>query len=201
MNFSTPTYLFDYRGLVNPAPGQLDFDGYRALEPLYQMAMQVGLWVVLRPGPYINAETTGMENDSSLYINDSLLPNYSRHAAGGIPHWVTSTVTSHLRTNGTSYRNSWEPYIAKVADISAPWQITRGGPIIAVQMENEYVDRDDVGFPGKVEMMVQLKEALLRGGFDVPLTINDAYMGSNYVNGSGSGDIYGLVLLDPPPPS
>ncbi|KAG8887044.1 hypothetical protein FRB98_000623 [Tulasnella sp. 332] len=162
--------IYVHWGLVNPAPGHLDFDGYRALEPLYQMAMQVGLWVVLRPGPYINAETT----------------------AGGVPHWVTSTVTSHLRTNGTSYRNAWKPYVTKVAEISTPWQITRGGPIIAVQMENEYVNRDDVGFPGKLEMMVQLKEALLQGGIDVPLTINDAYMGKNYMNGSGSGDIYGF---------
>ncbi|KAG9025922.1 hypothetical protein FRB95_009626 [Tulasnella sp. JGI-2019a] len=162
--------VYVHWGLVNPAPGQFDFDHYRALEPLFKMAMQVGLWIVLRPGPYINAETTG----------------------GGIPHWVTSTVTSHLRTNGTSYQAAWEPYIEKVNAISAPWQITRGGPIIAVQMENEYVNRDDVGFPGKVEMMVQLKEAFLRGGIDVPLTINDAYMGKNYLNGSGAGDIYGF---------
>lgn len=166
-------HLVKHRGLVNPAPGQLDFDGYRALEPLYRMAMQVGLWVVLRPGPYINAETTGMCSGAVLFMSRA----ESLDAAGGIPHWVTSTVTTHLRTNGTSYRDAWEPYIAKVTEISAPWQITTGGPIIAVQMENEYVDRADVGFPGKVEMMVQLKEALLRDGIDVPLTINDAYMG------------------------
>lgn len=106
---------------------------------------------------------------------------------------MTSTSTSHLRTNGSSYHAAWSPYIARVAEIAAPWQITRGGPIIAVQMENEYVDghRDDVGFPGKVEMMAQLKEELLKAGIDVLLTINDAYMGGNYVNGTGAGDIYG----------
>lgn len=47
------------RGLTNPAPGIFDFNEYRALEPLFKMAMEIGIWIVLRPGPYINAETTG----------------------------------------------------------------------------------------------------------------------------------------------
>lgn len=47
------------RGLTNPAPGVFDFDDYRALDPLFRMAMEIGIWIVLRPGPYINAETTG----------------------------------------------------------------------------------------------------------------------------------------------
>ncbi|KAG8998624.1 hypothetical protein FRB94_006753 [Tulasnella sp. JGI-2019a] len=63
-------------------------------------------------------------------------------------------------------------------------------------MENEYANRDDVGFPGKVEMMVQLEEAFLRGGFDVPLTINDVYMGKNCLNKSGAGDIYGISIAN-----
>lgn len=49
------------RGLTNPAPGIFDFDDYRALDPLFKMAMEIGIWIVLRPGPYINAETTGRE--------------------------------------------------------------------------------------------------------------------------------------------
>lgn len=40
-------------------------------------------------------------------------------------------------------------------------------------------------------MMEELKAAIRSGGIEVPLTINDAYMGANYVNGTGSGDIYG----------
>ena len=38
--------------LLNPSPGVIDFDGYRALKPLYEAAKQTGLWVVLRPGQY-----------------------------------------------------------------------------------------------------------------------------------------------------
>lgn len=40
-------------------------------------------------------------------------------------------------------------------------------------------------------MMEKLNAAIRSGGIEVPLTINDAYMGANYVNGTGSGDIYG----------
>ncbi|KAK0471626.1 glycoside hydrolase superfamily [Armillaria novae-zelandiae] len=45
----------------------VDFDGFRALKPLYEAALDAGIWIVLRPG-YINAETS----------------------AGGIAHWATS---------------------------------------------------------------------------------------------------------------
>lgn len=45
-SFST----YHTRGLVNPAPGEFDFDGFRALDPLFKLAMKTGLWVVLRPG-------------------------------------------------------------------------------------------------------------------------------------------------------
>lgn len=93
--------------------------------------------------------------------------------------------------NSTSYYDAWAPYVKAISEASLPYLFTNGGPIIAVQMENEYVDRDDVGYPGKKEMMEQLKNVLLESGIDVPLTINDAYMGANYVNGTGAGDIYG----------
>lgn len=38
------------RGLVNPAPGVFDFDGYRSLQTFYDAASAAGLWVILRPG-------------------------------------------------------------------------------------------------------------------------------------------------------
>lgn len=37
-------------GLTNPSRGVVDFDGYRALRPLYEAAMAAGVWIVLRPG-------------------------------------------------------------------------------------------------------------------------------------------------------
>ncbi|KAG2073390.1 glycoside hydrolase [Suillus decipiens] len=58
--------VYTHMALINPSPGVIDFDHYRALRPLYEAAKQTGIWIILRPGPYINAETT----------------------AGGIAHWI-----------------------------------------------------------------------------------------------------------------
>lgn len=42
--------VYIHMGLVNPAPGVVDFDSFRALQPLYDAAKAAGIWVVLRPG-------------------------------------------------------------------------------------------------------------------------------------------------------
>lgn len=95
-------------GQINPSPGVIDFDSFRALQPLYDAAREAGIWIVLRPGPYINAETT----------------------AGGIAHWVTSTVEGTLRTNASDYEASWQDYIHGIINETVPNQITQGGPVI-----------------------------------------------------------------------
>ncbi|KAG8744231.1 hypothetical protein FRC10_010593 [Ceratobasidium sp. 414] len=153
--------VYVHWGLVNPAPGQLDFSGFRALDPLFKLAMKSGLWVVLRPGPYINAEVS----------------------AGGVPHWVTSEVAGHLRTNNTEYAAAWEPYIDAIADIlvKGDWQVgdKTGGPL-----ENEYLATRSPGHPNKAPYMAALAKRFVDRGVVVPLTYNDAYMGGNYATGS-----------------
>ncbi|CAE6501709.1 unnamed protein product [Rhizoctonia solani] len=157
--------VYVHWGLVNPAPGELDFNGFRALDPLFKLAMKSGLWVVLRPGPYINAEVSG----------------------GGIPHWVTSEVAGHLRTNNTDYARTWEPYIDAIADnlVKGNWQIgdKTGGPVIAVQLENEYLATHSPGHKYKAPYMAALAKRFVDRGVVVPLTYNDAYMGGNYATG------------------
>jgi beta-galactosidase GanA len=100
--------IYVHWGLVNPSNGVIDFEGFRALDLAFKAARDAGLWVVLRPGPYINAETS----------------------AGGIAHWVTSEVAGHLRTNETNFYESWQDYIRAVIAEVTPWQITEGGPVI-----------------------------------------------------------------------
>jgi beta-galactosidase GanA len=104
-------------GLLNPSPGVIDLDDWRAIQPLLDAAKLAGLFVILRPGPYINAETT----------------------AGGIPHWVTSRVTGELRTNATDFREAWEPYLRAVVDAIVPNQITNGGPIIGIDSSSSFM--------------------------------------------------------------
>lgn len=43
--------VYTHMGLINPAPGVIDFNGFRALEPLYKAALDAGIWIVLRPVP------------------------------------------------------------------------------------------------------------------------------------------------------
>ncbi|KAI5120764.1 hypothetical protein M0805_004727 [Coniferiporia weirii] len=94
--------VYTHWGSINPSPGVVDFDGFRALQPLFDAAKAAGIWIVLRPGPYINAETT----------------------AGGIAHWVTSEVAGTLRTNATDYEASWKDYISGMINVTLPNQIT-----------------------------------------------------------------------------
>lgn len=42
--------IYTHWGMINPAPGVLDFDGYRALAAFYEAALEAGIWVILRPG-------------------------------------------------------------------------------------------------------------------------------------------------------
>ncbi|KLO05165.1 glycoside hydrolase family 35 protein [Schizopora paradoxa] len=158
--------VYTHWGYSNPSPGVVDFTGIRALQPLFDAAMEAGIWIILRPGPYINAETT----------------------AGGIAHWATSQVKGDLRTNATDYMKAWLPYISGIANLTAPNQITRGGPVIAVQVDNEYSQN---GF-GRPEYFEELENTLRAAGIVVPTTYNDPGELESFINGTGSVNLYGV---------
>ncbi|KIO27852.1 glycoside hydrolase family 35 protein [Tulasnella calospora MUT 4182] len=170
--------IYFHWGLSNPSKGVLDFDGVRALQPLLDAAKEIGLWVRRLPqtchrylGPYINAETS----------------------AGGMPHWVTAEVPGYLRTNSSSYTEAYTPYWEYMAEITAKNQITAGGPIILIQIDNEYVQYDSSGGnPGKAGYFDDLQKALRKKGVVIPTTYNDPGMNGNFVSGEGKVDIYGI---------
>ncbi|KAM0747012.1 hypothetical protein T439DRAFT_340821 [Meredithblackwellia eburnea MCA 4105] len=150
-------------GLVNPSPGVFDWTGIRDLSVFLDIAQQVGLWVILRPGPYINAETTG----------------------GGFPGWVT-TVNGTLRTDDLQYEAAWTPYIREVCQIAKSYQVSHGGPVILVQVENELAQN------AKTEgYFRRLMDVMRDEGIDVPLTTNDWGM-NNYYSKNPAPDIYGF---------
>ncbi|KAI0033132.1 glycoside hydrolase family 35 protein [Vararia minispora EC-137] len=157
--------VYTHWGQINPSPGVIDFDGFRALAPLYEAARKAGIFIVLRPGPYINAETT----------------------AGGIAHWVTSQVAGNLRTNATDYFKSWQDYIHGIIDETSSFQITADGPVIAVQIDNEYSQNSRTA-----PYFQALEDVYHNSSIVVPLTYNDPGEGKNFVNGTGAVDIYGF---------
>lgn len=100
--------------LVMPRRGVTDWTGYRDLQMFLDFCKNSGLWIILRPGPHIQAEVS----------------------AGGIAYWALG-IEGELRTNASDYREAWTQYITEVAEIARRNQVTEGGPIIAVQVENE----------------------------------------------------------------
>ncbi|TFK27561.1 glycoside hydrolase family 35 protein [Coprinopsis marcescibilis] len=158
--------VYTHMGLINPARGVVDFDGFRALKPLYDAAREAGIWIVIRPGPYINAETT----------------------AGGIAHWATSEVAGTLRTNASDWTAAWQDYIQGIIDVTAPAQVSNGGAVIAVQIDNEYTQNPapNAGY------FQDLIDKYRSSPINVPLTYNDPGQGRNFINGTGAVDLYGL---------
>lgn len=102
-------------GALEGKPGDFSAEGPLVIEPFFKAAQEAGLYIIARPGPYINAEATG----------------------GGFPGWL-QRIEGKLRTNDTDYLAATENYMAKVGALIAKYQITNGGPVILVQVENEY---------------------------------------------------------------
>ncbi len=99
-----------------PQEGQFDFSGQTDVAAYVRLAQEVGLHVILRPGPYSCAEWE----------------------FGGFPWWLLKHEGLKLRTRDPLYLEAVKGYLAAVGRELAPLQITHGGPILMVQVENEY---------------------------------------------------------------
>jgi beta-galactosidase len=133
-------YLF--WNMQEPLPGQFNWSGQADIAEFCRIAQKVGLWVVLRPGPYACAEWE----------------------MGGLPWWLLKNDEVKLRTRDPLYLNPAKDYLKEVGRVLGPLQITHGGPIIMVQVENEYGS-----FGRDTEYMGDLRQTMLDAGFDVPL--------------------------------
>ncbi|KAG8740023.1 hypothetical protein FRC12_016131 [Ceratobasidium sp. 428] len=114
--FNTVSF-YTHWALHMPVNGTIDAEvgTYRDNERFIKAAKDAGLWLIARPGPYINGETTG----------------------GGIPAWASS-VAGTMRTNNENYTSAWMPYMKYMTELIRKHQITEGGNIILVQAENEF---------------------------------------------------------------
>ncbi|WRZ93115.1 beta-galactosidase [Streptomyces sp. NBC_01007] len=133
----------------SPAPGQYDFTGVRDLGLFLRTAAETGLYVILRPGPYINAEVD----------------------AGGFPGWLTA-VPGVARTSDPAYLKYVDEWLTAVDRIAARHLYTDGGgTIVLYQLENEYDDH--VSEPAGRDYMAHLYAKVRADGIDVPLFHND----------------------------
>ncbi len=123
-------------------PGNFTWDGDADVAEFCKIAQEEGLWVILRPGPYCCAEWE----------------------MGGLPWWLLKNDDIALRSKDPRYINACKNYLKEVGRVLAPLQITNGGPILMVQVENEY------GFyADDAEYMGIMRQAVVDAGFNVPL--------------------------------
>lgn len=156
-------------------PGDFTAEGIFAWEPFFEAAQQAGIYLIARPGPYINAEASG----------------------GGFPGWL-QRVKGVLRSADEDYLHATDNYVQKIGEIVAKAQITNGGPVILVQPENEYTGADGDSpqaraFPDPIYWDYVQKQ-YRNAGIIVPFISNDAspkgYFAPNGTN-EVHVDIYG----------
>jgi beta-galactosidase len=132
--------------LHEPRPGQFDFSGWLDLQRYIQMAADLGLYVLLRPGPYICSEWE----------------------MGGLPAWLLKDHGMRLRCMYPPYIQAVDAFFDRLMPLVAPLQITRGGPILAVQVENEYGS-----YGNDKTYLKHLEDGLRARGIDVLLYTSD----------------------------
>ena len=99
-----------------PQPGVWDFSGNHDLAAFMELCKKNGMWVIVRPGPYVCAEWE----------------------MGGLPWWLLKDRSIKLRTLDEKFMKPAVAFENKVAEVLAPYRLENGGNIIMVQVENEY---------------------------------------------------------------
>ena len=138
------TYAF--WNLHEPRRGEYDFSGNLDIAAYAKTAQEEGLWVIVRPGPYACAEWE----------------------FGGFPWWLLQTRGIQVRTSDPRFLAAASKYMRRLLMQVAPLQITRGGPLIMVQVENEYGS-----FGDDHEYMNAIRKMIADSGIDVTLYTAD----------------------------
>ena len=141
-----------------PQPGEFNFEGQADIARFVEMAEEEGLFVLLRPGPYVCAEFD----------------------FGGYPYWLQNDSSLVWRSDNPAFLAACERYLNALGEQLAPHTVTNGGNIIMVQVENEYGSySNDKVYLGK------MAELIKNAGFNVPLMTCDGsgQMPNGYIPG------------------
>lgn len=140
-----------------PVEGQFDFENEKNIFKFIEKAEELGLLVILRPSAYICAEWE----------------------FGGMPAWLLNIPNIRLRSTDNRFMEKVENYFGHLLPKLAPYQVTEGGPVIMMQIENEYGS-----YGMEKEYLRQTKTIMQNCGIDVPLFTADGTW--NEVLDSGS---------------
>ncbi|MEN9919722.1 MAG: hypothetical protein RL662_2158 [Bacteroidota bacterium] len=135
--------------------GKWNFEEERNLGLFLQTAHEEGLMVILRPGPYACAEWE----------------------FGGYPWWLQNIDGLELRRDNPQFLKYTDMYLKRLFQEVGKYQATAGGPIIMVQVENEFgsyaSQRKDIALEEHRTYNAKIKDQLIAAGFNVPLFTSD----------------------------
>lgn len=146
--------------LHEPRPGEFHFEDNLDLCTFINTAVDCDLRVILRPGPYICSEWD----------------------FGGLPAWLLKDPDMRVRSTYPPYLQVVERWFATLLPQLVPLQVSRDGPILMMQVENEYGN-----YGSDKNYLTRLVEMLRENGIDTPLFTADWKMGDRLQAGSLEG--------------
>ncbi len=146
--------------LHEPRKGQFCFGGMADVRRFVETAQALGLYVILRPSPYICAEWE----------------------FGGLPAWLLAEDGIRLRVSDPRFMRHVEEYYHVLMRELVPLQIDRGGPVILMQVENEYGS-----YANDAAYLAWLRDLMRKEGVTVPLITSDGPTEENLSGGSVDG--------------
>lgn len=135
--------IYAFWNIHEQQPGVFDFSGQNDIARFCRLAQKHGMYIMLRPGPYVCSEWE----------------------MGGLPWWLLKKEDIKLRTNDEYFVERVRIFMKEIGKQLAGLQVSRGGNIIMVQVENEYG-----GYAVDKEYIANVRDIVRQSGFtDVPL--------------------------------
>lgn len=131
--------------------GERDMSEFLDVVKFLNIVQEEDMLAIVRPGPYICSEWE----------------------FGGLPSWLLRTKDMKIRTSQTSFMQHVAKYFNVLLPLLALLQFTKGGPIIAFQVENEYGSTETKDFVPDKKYLVELRNLFIRNGIDELLFTSD----------------------------
>ncbi|NLR62921.1 beta-galactosidase [Chitinophaga varians] len=146
--------------------GQFDFStGNHNIAEFIRIAQEEGMWVILRPGPYVCAEWE----------------------FGGLPPYLLQTPDIKVRCMDPRYMEAVTRYVTNLAAEVKPMLVTNGGPVVMMQIENEYGS-----YGNDKNYLHTLKDLWVKNGIDIPFYTADGPTAFMLEAGTVDGAAIGL---------
>ncbi len=163
--------IYMFWNVHEPHKGVYNFEGNADIAEFVRLAQKEGLWVMLRPSPYVCAEWE----------------------FGGYPWWLLKEKDLKVRSKDPRFLDAYKNYVKELGKQLVPLLVENGGPILMMQIENEY------GFYGDDKEYLALnRDIFIEAGFtcdlftcDPPYTIEKGHLDGIYaaVNGGIKSDV------------